>query len=57
MALTRDFRDTIWARAQRDPEFRKALLRGGIKCLFTGEIGVGMAILRDYTNAMIRFAK
>jgi len=27
MALTKDFKDTILARAQRDPAFRKALLR------------------------------
>jgi len=27
MALTKDFKDTIQARAQRDPAFRKALRR------------------------------
>ena len=29
MALTKDFKDTIQARAQRDPAFRKALLQEG----------------------------
>ena len=27
MALTKDFKDTIQARAQRDPAFRRALLQ------------------------------
>ena len=31
MALTRDFRKTIAARAKRDPRFREALLAEGIK--------------------------
>ena len=30
MALTKDFKDTIQVRAQRDPAFRKALLQEGI---------------------------
>ena len=31
MALTKDFKATIQARAQRDPAFRKALLQEGIE--------------------------
>ena len=30
MALTRDYKETVQARAQRDPAFRRALLREGI---------------------------
>ena len=36
MALTKDFKDTIQARAQRDPAFRKALLQEGVECLLAG---------------------
>ena len=36
MALTKDFKDTIQARAQRDPAFRKALLQEGAECLLAG---------------------
>ena len=55
MALTRDFRDTIQARAQRDPAFRKALLQEGVECLLAGDVNTGKAVLRDYINATIGF--
>lgn len=55
MALTKDFKDTIQARAQRDPEFRKALLQEGVECLLSGDIDTGKAVLRDYINATIGF--
>ena len=31
MPLTRDFKETIRARAERDPKFRKELLREGVR--------------------------
>ncbi len=55
MALTKDFKDTIQARAQRDPAFRKALLQEGVECLFAGDVDTGKAVLRDYINAMVGF--
>ena len=55
MALTKDFKDTIQARAQRDSVFRKALLQEGVECLLAGDIDTGKAVLRDYINAMIGF--
>jgi DNA-binding phage protein len=55
MALTKDFKDTIQARAQRDPAFRKALLQEGSDCLIAGEVDTGKAVLRDYINATIGF--
>ena len=55
MALTKDFKDTIQARAQRDPAFRKALLQEGVECLLAGDIDTGKAVLRDYINATIGF--
>ena len=55
MALTRDFRETVQARARRDPEFRKALLQEGIECLLAGDVDAGKIVLRDYINATIGF--
>jgi DNA-binding phage protein len=55
MALTKDFKATIQARAQRDPAFRKALLQEGIECLLAGDMDAGKAVLRDYINATIGF--
>ena len=55
MTLTKDFRETVQERAQRDPAFRKALLQEGIECLLAGDIDTGKAVLRDYINATIGF--
>lgn len=55
MVLTKDFKESIQARAQRDPAFRKALLQEGIECLLAGDMDTGKAVLRDYINATIGF--
>ena len=55
MALTKQFKETIQARARRDPAFRKALLQESVECLLAGDINAGKALLRDYINAMIGF--
>jgi DNA-binding phage protein len=55
MALTKDFKETIQARARREPAFRKALLQEGVECLLSGDIDTGKAVLRDYINATIGF--
>lgn len=55
MALTKDFKDTIQARAQLDPGFRKALLQERFECQLAGDIDTGKAVLCDYINAMIGF--
>jgi len=36
MPLTRSFRSTVWARAERDPAFRKALFREAVQTLLEG---------------------
>lgn len=51
MALTRDFKATIQARARRDPAFRRALLKEGFECFLAGEVETGRTVLRDYINA------
>jgi len=55
MALTREFKETIQARVQRDPAFRKELLKEGLDCLLSGDVDTGKAVLRDYINATIGF--
>ena len=55
MALTRDFKETIKARAERDPGFRKALLVRAAQALLAGDTDVGKSMLRDYINATIGF--
>src|SRR6516164_5218572 len=57
MPLTRDFRETIKARAERDPAFRKALLVEGIESFLNGDVATGKAVLRDYINATIGFGE
>jgi DNA-binding phage protein len=55
MALTRAFRTTLLERAQKDPEFRRAMLKEGIDALLAGDVETGKAILRDYINAAVGF--
>jgi len=55
MPLTREFRDTVQARARTDPSFRESLLKEGIECLLAGDIEAGKIILRDYINATVGF--
>ena len=57
MALTRNFRETVLARVERDATFRKGLLREAIESLLSGEVAVGKALLRDYINATVGFPK
>ena len=55
MALTRGFRLTLLARAQKDAEFRRAMLKEGIDTMLAGDVETGEAILRDYINAAVGF--
>ncbi len=55
MALTRGFRATLLERAQKDPEFRQAMLKEGVDTLLAGDVETGKAILRDYINAAVGF--
>jgi len=57
MALTRDFKETIKARVERDPAFRKELLIEGIECFLSGDVDTGKAVLRDYINATVGFGE
>lgn len=57
MALTRDFKETIQERVQKDVEFRRALLKESVQCMLDGDIDTGKAVLRDYINGTIGFKK
>jgi len=57
LALTREFKETVRARVQRDPRFRKVLLREGIESLLAGDVPTAKTILRDYINATIGFTE
>ena len=55
MALTRNFRETVQVRAQRDARFRRAMFAEAVNELLSGDLGAGKALLRDYVNATIGF--
>jgi DNA-binding phage protein len=55
MALTRDFKATVRDRVQRDPAFRRELLREGVESFLAGDVETGKIVLRDYINATIGF--
>jgi DNA-binding phage protein len=55
MALTRDFKETIVARARRDARFSEALFTEAINAYLAGDTATGKAVLRDLVNATIGF--
>ncbi len=55
MPLTRTFKSTVKARADRNPAFREALLTQGLEALLSGDVETGKAVLRDYINATTSF--
>ncbi|HME56725.1 MAG TPA: hypothetical protein VKF63_00185 [Terracidiphilus sp.] len=57
MALTREFKETVRARVQRDPAFRKALLIEGVEAFLSGDVETGKAVLRDCINATVGFGE
>lgn len=57
MALTKDFTETVKARALRDRKFREALLKESVDCFLSGDMDTGKVLLRDYINATIGFEK
>ena len=57
MPLTRDFKETVKARVERDPVFRKELLIEGIESFLSGDVETGKAVLRDYINATVGFGE
>lgn len=57
MALTREYRQTVIERAQRDPAFAQAMLDEAATVFLNGEPDTARAILRDLVNATIGFER
>lgn len=57
MALTRNFKETVQARAKRDVVYRDGLLGEAVESLLAGEVELGKQLLRDYINAAVGFPK
>jgi len=57
MPLTREFKQTIKARVESDPDFRQELLKEGVQALLMGDLDTGKAILRDLINATLGFSE
>ncbi|MCR4511130.1 transcriptional regulator [Pseudomonas sp. 32.2.56] len=57
MALTRDYKQTITERVQRDPDFAKSLLDEAASLFLNGEPEVARLILRDLVNATVGFER
>ena len=57
MSIIRDFKETINARVQREPEFAKALLDEAASLFLNGEPETARLILRDLVNATTGFEK
>ncbi len=55
MALTRDFKQTVVERVNRDPAFAQALLDEAATLFLNGEPETARRILRDLVNATIGF--
>jgi DNA-binding phage protein len=55
MALTRDFKETIQARARHDARYRQALFTEALNAYLAGDTIGGKAMLRDLVNATIGF--
>ncbi len=55
MVLTRDFKNTVIARVERDPAFAKELLDEATSLLISGEAETARVILRDLVNATVGF--
>ncbi len=55
MALTRNFKETIYARVQRDKRFRQTLFTEALNLYLQGDVDTGKAVLRDLINATMGF--
>lgn len=57
MPLTRDFRDTVKARAELDPAFRAGLLQEALQAIVEGDLPAARVLLRDAINATVGFKR
>ena len=57
MALTRDFKISVAERAQRDPDFAKALLDEAATLFLSDDPETARLMLRDLVNATLGFER
>jgi DNA-binding phage protein len=57
LSMTREYKQTVLSRLQRDPKFARALYAEAINALLEGETTVGLSALRDLVHASITFKK
>ena len=57
MPSTKDVRETIRKRAERDPEFRAALLNEAEELILSGDKEIGESILRNYITKPAAFPR
>ncbi len=55
MVLTRDYKETIRARAEEDPNFAASLLNEAVSSFLEGEPETSRLILRELVNSTIGF--
>ena len=55
MALTRNYKETVVARIQREPKFARALYAQAMAALLEGETTEALSMLRDLVHAQISF--
>ncbi len=55
MVLTRDYKELVQERAQKDSEFAKGLLDEAVSLFLNGEPEIARTILRDLVNATVGF--
>ncbi|MBB4287127.1 transcriptional regulator [Roseospira goensis] len=53
MALTRDLKDILRGRVERDEAFRAALFEEALTALLDGDVATGKVLLRDYVDATV----
>ena len=50
MPLTRDFKETVMARAKSDQDFRSELIVEATNAFLDGDIDTGKRLIRNYYN-------
>ena len=57
MALTREYKQTVVARIQREPKFARALYAESLNAMLEGETDEALSMLRDLVHAGLTFKK
>ena len=55
MALTRDYKESIRERAERDPDFATSLMQEALSAILEGDPETARIILRELVNSTIGF--